>query len=266
MRSHGNMDITRALAAAIFVTVATCASTAAGASLTVDETYAGIQGQPVVGAEGDHAPGFATGSWQAGGNGWTQIYLDPMDLFGRAVTVGELQSISYWTRKDNAGTEVDWYLHIYTDPYAGSPGSAWYGNRINTEPYFAQNLDAPADQWNEWVTDADEDNRLRFYDSSTGYFGSYTDGFLQDLVNDPAYADQSILTFALAIGSGWADGFTGQVDGLTITLADSTTATVNMEVIPLPPAALAGLALLGAVGLGRVLRRHRSTVRADANG
>jgi len=218
-------------------------------------------GATPVGVEGQFAPGWGSGSWQSpNGGGWTQFNFDAQSLFGRDITVGEIASMSYWTNKPTGPGSVDWYFHIYTAPYDGSPGAGWYGNRINAEPYFSENLNAPADQWNQWQTGEGEDNRLRFYDSSNNDFGGYDDGFLSDLTSDPDYADQQVLFFSFATGSAWADSFTGLLDGFEMTLTDNSYAAINFEahdgvgdpaVIPVPPAA--GLILLGMAGMG--LRR-----------
>jgi hypothetical protein len=240
-----------------FLAISTASAAVTNLTLLPDTIVSGVA---PVGIEGDFAPGMSSGSWQAAvplgavsPNNYTQLFLTPDMLFGRDdVTVGELASISYWTKKDSLHTAVpaDWFFQIYTKPYAGSPGSAWYGNRINSEPYFSQNLNAPADTWNQWVTDANQDNRLRFFDSSSGYFGGYGDGFLSDLTSNPAYENQEIMFINVATGTAWAAGFAGQIDGLQIELTDGSIANVNFEATAIPePGAitLAGLAIIGMI-------------------
>lgn len=186
---------------------------------------------------GDAAPGFIVGSLaQDGGPNKTTIYVSPIAMFGGApVTLGDIESMSYWTKKDSthAVDVPDWYLTIYTKPFSGSPGSSWYGERINSEPYFSVDMADPADTWNQWSTGG-ANNRLRFYDSSNGYFGAYTDptwdtfvaGF--GLVGE-TYSTQEVMLFAISTGSGWTDGFIGQVDGLRVELYDGSVATLNLE-------------------------------------
>ena len=108
-------------------------------------------------------------SLQASGDGKNQFYLSGADI--GATTIGDIASISYSTRKSGAQNSGDWFIQIYTDAYAGSPGSSWYGNRVQAEPYLGSNLDAPADQWNTWSTDAGT-NQLNWGDSSSGDFGA----------------------------------------------------------------------------------------------
>lgn len=250
--------------AAIAVMIAGSHASAAITNLTLRPDYP-VSGVTPAGVEGDSAPGWSSGSWQASvptgavsPNHFTQIYMTPGALFGRDVAVGEIESISYWTNKDSLHTveAADWFFQMYTKPYAGSPGAAWYGNRINSEPYFSESLNAPADSWNQWVTDAGEDNRLRFFDSSAGYFGSYTDGFLDDLTSDPTYADQELLFITLSLGTAWAGGFEGQLDGLSIQLTDGSVANVNFEAAIPEPGSVALMGLAGLFGTAVYLRRR----------
>jgi len=129
----------------------------------------------------DSAPGFGTGSFASNGVAKTDMYFAPEALFGREINLGEVASISYWTKKGTTHTQdiVDWFLNIYTKPYGGQVGSAgWYGDRIGAEPYFSINLNDPGSTWNQWSTDTG-DNQLRFFESTHGApgatFGSYTD-------------------------------------------------------------------------------------------
>lgn len=219
---------------------------AQAAALEIDPTYVGITTNNVVSVPGDGAPGFADASFASNGIAKTDIYFDPVQLFGRAVTLGEIDSFSYWTKKDSDHVTVpaDWYLTLYTAPYAGDISSAtWYGDRIGTEPYFSENLNDPANTWNLWSTDGAQ-NTLRFFESTAGApganFGSYTDPSWDTLMAGNAlsgqpYATRDLLYFTVQTGSAWAAGFEGQVDGLTITLTDGTVATVNFEDVPPPP-------------------------------
>jgi len=233
----------------------------AGAVEAADITvYPGdvADGAPTLGVTSDFPTGWDSGSVQANGVSYSKYFWTPEMLFGRDVTIGELQSISYWTKKDSTHTAnaADWYFQMYTDPYSGSPGESWYGNRINSEPYFSADLNDPANTWNQWVTGAGMDNRLRFFDSSSGYNGGYGDPFLQDLTANSTYSGQSIMYLVLGTGTGWAAGFTGLLDGLSITLTDGKVANVNFEdtaIIPEP----ASMTLLGMALCGLAVARRR---------
>jgi hypothetical protein len=190
----------------------------------------------VVGVSGDSAPGFSSGSLASDGSGKTFIGFTPQELFGRSVTLADISSMSYWTKKATTHDVAagDWYLNIYTDPFEGDvSSSSWYGERIGTEPYFSAGINDPANTWNEWSTEGTS-NQLRFFESTKGYFGSYTDPGWSTFVDGSGlagekYAVQTVNLITVQTGSGWADGFTGQVDGLTITLTDGSVATVNFE-------------------------------------
>lgn len=190
----------------------------------------------VVGVPGDSAPGFASGSLASDGSGKTFIGLTPQELFGRSVALADISSMSYWTKKATTHevSAGDWYLNIYTNPFEGDvSSSSWYGERIGTEPYFSAGINDPANTWNEWSTGGTS-NQLRFFESTKGYFGSYTDPDWSTFVDGTGlagerYAAQTVNLVTVQTGSAWADRFTGQVDGLTITLTDGSVATVNFE-------------------------------------
>ena len=118
----------------------------------------------VTGVAGDFAPGFASGSFASNGIGKTDMQFSPQTFFGRDVTLGEIKSMSYFTKTGATHTvdPRDWYVNIYTKPYAGDVSTpAWYGDRIGTEPYFSSSLSDPANTWNQWNT-TPGNNRLRF--------------------------------------------------------------------------------------------------------
>jgi len=196
----------------------------------------------VVGVPLDSAPGYPFGSFASDGTGKTDMYFTPESLFNREVALAEIKSISYWTKtgaKHNVDPR-DWYLNIYTKRYAGQIGTSFYGVRIGTEPYFSENLVDPANTWNQWTTDG-PNNYLRFFESTYGYFGSYTDPHFASFVTGTSlagsrgpgvlYATQPILYFSPQTASGWANGFTGQLDGLRIELFDGSVANINFEAV-----------------------------------
>jgi hypothetical protein len=215
----------------------------------VPQTITTVTALPVANSVGsaDYAAEFAPGSWQANATvagQKSEYYVSPQSLFGRDVNIGEISSISYFTKKNTTHTvnAADWFLNIYTKPDTNLPvHGSWYGNRIGSEPYFSQNLLDPSNTWNQWVTPEGQNNRLRFFDSTNNqYFGSYTDGFLSDLIANAAYKNQKILLFSVQTGSAWANGFTGLVDGLTIELTGGDIGRVNFVATSYCPDLLAG--------------------------
>jgi hypothetical protein len=200
----------------------------------------------VTGVPNDAAPGFRFGSFASDGTGKTDMYFTPESLFGRSVVLGELASISYWTKKGitHVADPRDWYLNIYTKMYPGQT-VGFYGARIGTEPYFSENVADPINTWNQWTTSGPQ-NWLRFFESTYGGFGSYTDPHLAAFVagsslagsHGPSmpYATQPILFFSPQTGSAWAAGFTGKLDGLQIVLTDGSVAKINFESSNLVPA------------------------------
>jgi hypothetical protein len=209
----------------------------------------------IQGVAQDAAPGFPFGSFKSSGEETTctsggsptyktDMYFTPENLFGRMVELGEVTGISYWTKKSSTHTTnpTDWYLVIYTQKYQGQTVS-FYGARINAEPYFAINLSDPAGTWNQWSTGG-TNNQLRFFESTYGYFGSYTDPNFASFISGSSltgshstvpvpYNTQQILYFSIQTASS-AVGFTGQVDGLRIQLSDGSVAAINFEPFLVP--------------------------------
>ncbi|GAB6166504.1 hypothetical protein JCM19992_25040 [Thermostilla marina] len=258
------------LSAALMLVAAAIPSQAAVVSMTVyPDDIAGYT-NPAVGVPGGAAPGWDSGSWRANGSAVTELYLSGEDLaaaLGRSdIKLGDIADISYWTKKSTPHTGsdvVDWFLTIYTTPFDGSPGSGWYGYRITSEPYFANNLSETVGKWNQWSI-AGTQNQLRFFDSSSGYFGGYSDPlFGEFLIQDSARASgatmagEPVLYFKLSTATGWADGFLGQVDGWRIDLTNGDQVLVNLETPE--PTAVAGLLGLAICGAGTWwLRRRRA--------
>jgi len=200
----------------------------------------------------DSAPGFPFGSFastggpattcKSGGLSYkTDMYFPPESLFGgRSITVGDVSSISYWTKKGttHAADTRDWFLVIYTQRYNGQLGSSFYGVRIGTEPYLSADVSDPINTWNQWTTSGPA-NKLRFFESTYNYFGSYTDPDFTSFVTGTSlagsrgpgvpYATQPILYFSVQTATAWAANFTGQVDGLRIQLKDGSVAAINFE-------------------------------------
>ena len=214
-------------------------------NLVVRPSSVGIYGsKSVVGVAGDAATGFSTGSLASNGGAKTDMYFTPSILFGRDISLGEVATMSYFTKTGatHAVDPRDWYLAIYTKPYVGDASTpTWYGDRIGAEPYFSNGINDPANTWTQWSTNGAA-NKLRFFESTQGApganFGSYADPDWSTFVAGNAlsgqpYLGHAVLSFTVQTASGWAAGFTGQLDGLSITLTDGSVATVNFEPDPI---------------------------------
>jgi hypothetical protein len=232
-----------ALVAAVVLSPAASAQT----TFVVTPTSAGWSAASVNGVPLDHAPGYKHGSLASNGVAKSDWYVTPEALFGgREIKISDVAAVSFLTKKgtDHVVDVADWYLNIYTKPFPGDvSAAAWYGSRIGAEPYFADNmLDTPG-QWNLWTSETDGTNILKFFDSTLGYFGSYTDPTWDAFKANPAgvlpYASQTILYFSIQTGSATALGFTGQVDGLRIELTDGSVANINFEPFLVPSDAAA---------------------------
>ncbi|MEO6447558.1 MAG: hypothetical protein ABIZ91_18670, partial [Gemmatimonadaceae bacterium] len=212
-------------------------------NLVVRPSDQGGAANNLVGVSLDAAPAYAAGSIGANATvagAKSEMYFTPTTLFTRDVTLSEVKSLSYWTKTGatHAADPRDWALVIYTKPYAGDVSTpSWYGDRIGSEPYFSAGINDPANTWNEWSTGG-ATNTLRFFESTTGppgaTFGSYTDSTWAQLIGGYAlsgalYASHEVLFFSVQTGSAWANGFTGQVDGVRIELFDGSVATINFE-------------------------------------
>ena len=212
--------------------------------ITVTPNLVGAAGNNVAANATDGAPGFPVGSFVASATvagAKTEMYFSPTTLFGRDdIKLEEIAGITYFTKTGatHAADPRDWYLNIYTEFYPGdvsTPG--WYGDRLGAEPYFAKDIADPANTWNQWSLDG-ATNQLRWFESTQGAvgatFGSYTDPDWFTRVSGNAlsgqpYAAHEVLYFSVQTASAWANGFTGQLDGLRITLDDGSTATINFE-------------------------------------
>ncbi len=181
--------------------------------------------------------------WYDASGGNPAVNLE--ELFGvdHDLTVGDLESISYHTKKDFDETGIDdWWLSIYTKmENDGDNSGTWYDSRLHARPDVGDGYSQSGtdDAWNLWSTDdgASGTNQLVFFDGPRGYGGYYKtlanlaagsvdwDG---DGTNDHDYSGEELKSITLQTDSGW-DGFDGYVDGLTIILKDGSIGKVNFE-------------------------------------
>ena len=85
---------------------------------------------------------------------------------------------------------------------------------------------------------------IQSFGSAGASFGSYTDPKWATFVagnslSGSPYSGHGVLFVTVQTGNAWAAGFTGQLDGFEIELADGSIAKVNFEMVEPPPAATA---------------------------
>ncbi len=233
-------------------------SRAAITNVTLYPSYSGASN--VAGNGSTSAPGFSGSSWQQSSDTKGELYIQASSLFSSAVTIADIASISYWTNKGTTAADPDWALYLYTAATGTGDSASWYHSRLNAEPYLTGTAAVTPGTWHQWSTN-DSTNPLRFYDVNRdgGIYGTYTDPTLANLqagpVNWPSgsqnvdYSNEVVNLFSLQTGSGWSTGFTGLVDGLTITLNNGDIANVNLEAVP-EPASLLVWSLLGVTVSG----------------
>jgi hypothetical protein len=208
---------------------------------------------------GDAPAGWGPDSWQGPATGKSNLHVAPFLVFGTNITLGDLQSLSFWTKKGSTiPSNRDWWITIYTArENDGLDSGTWYDSRLHARPGIGI-----ADQWNQWSTDAGT-QQLKFYDPTRGGSGYFAT--LAQLTAGPVtlgrsthdYSDEVIASITLQTDSGWG-GFDGFVDGLTITLSDGRVGQVDLAAVPEPSAI--GLLVVGAgmvAGL-RIRGRRRS--------
>jgi len=245
----------------------------AGAATLVANDPSAVDGAPAVGDPSLAAVG--NGSWQAGGVAKTSVYLTPELLFGSGAsfTVNDITDFSWQTNKTTSGGSApDWYLTIYTTPDTVNDDASWYGRRLTFEGLYANNFATPANTWNTYQTGAGT-NQVTAYDGNRGgNFGFYNAPTLADLQagaidwdqvansgvasSSPIdYGAEQVLFIVLETGSGWANGFTGNLDAFSISVAGSINDSTLVDFEPVPEPASLGLLAAG----GLMLARRRRT-------
>ncbi|MBS7636095.1 right-handed parallel beta-helix repeat-containing protein [Candidatus Bathyarchaeota archaeon] len=192
---------------------------------------------------------WGSGCWAAVLGQKFEIYIDPtlppFNALG-GFTIDDIASISYHTNTPHpitGTTPHNFYVVIYTKP-DGINDHGWYGYKLIGEPYLSNNLNAPANQWNKWSTDAGT-NQLTFFDPDTiGFYGFYGQPTLQNIQAGPInwhdyysgcpvtnidYGVEIVKYISFQTATGWMNIFQGYIDAITIALKDGTTVSVDLE-------------------------------------
>lgn len=202
------------------------------------------------------------------------------DLFqGSPVTFGDITKISYYTNKPVAhgphGTTNDFFMNVYSKADGTDDDASWYGRRITLDPRYADNINAPANTWNQWTTQSGGTNELGAYDANnanTGFanpptWSDITSGSI-DWASIPGsggtqtidYRNEEVLGLTISAGNPWWPGFDGSIDAIRVDLANGNSVIFDLQAapVPLPTAAWMGFLMLGSAAGIRVLRQRRA--------
>jgi hypothetical protein len=195
------------------------------------------------------------------------------DSFTAGRTLGNLNALSFDFYRNSSST-VDGHLHpalrLYVDADGNSATTADRGYLIFERAYNPSTAAVPTDQWvsNDvfnWNGAGDSANLWLRQFGPPGATNEVYDRNLQEWIAGDTSAgflqfSASSVIFGLSfgIGSGWNGTFDGAVDNLNIGFSNGLTNSFNFEVIPLPPAAMAGLGTLGMLAGASAFRRRRA--------
>jgi uncharacterized protein YfaP (DUF2135 family) len=178
-------------------------------------------------------------------NRYRTLRIGMRTLFGRNIAIGELATVSYYTNKPAAQTAMDWRLAVYTtagdlasDPgelvQGPGDGAKWYRSRLQAQPHQAANLNAPADQWNQWSTSAGT-NQLIFYEA-TGVRNNSNMAWADILAGSTSwnYSSEEIMMIDIGVGTKSTSSFmTGEsrLDGVRIELTTGEIADIDLGTV-----------------------------------
>jgi hypothetical protein len=174
------------------------------------------------------------GSAAGGPRDYTSFRLSPKDIFGVSdVTVGDLDSLSYWTQRGALdpldGSYPDWRFTIYTEDTEASGG--WYDHRIQfTYPNAYDN------NWNQWTAGGSGTNlTVSQIRSGDGTYPTIPGtGLLTDLYT--TFGSENIMFIDIiasyATASPPSDSY---LDGVELSYSGGThTASIDLMAIPEP--------------------------------
>ncbi len=153
---------------------------------------------------------------------YTALRIRPQTVLGLDhVTLGQLASISYYTRQQNAAKPGAWQLKIYTEPPSG--GTAWYGHRLNAvTPSYADIA------WHLNTTDSMSFEQVLAGESTTGD-SSLVGKSLSYIQGIPSYTSEPILWIDIIAGFATAGPeVESYLDGVTIRLGSGASIVLDL--------------------------------------
>jgi len=197
------------------------------------------------GVLGDAPVGFGPDSWQnvANSPGAKKVnaYVTPEELFGHAVTINDIPSITYYTKAPAA--QENWFVNIYTKTTGAGDEAGFYHQRFFNDNYTGYASDSA---WHN--------NAFTTVTKSSGVPGPS-----QTLANwKTTFGSQSILFFSPQTNSA-LNGNNAQIDGLVVTLTNAEVGSVNFAVVPLPATVWMGMALMTGLVCFQGYKRYSSS-------
>jgi len=181
---------------------------------------------------------FGTGSWanvaNSPGAKKVNAYVTPEELFGHAVAINDIASITYFTKAPAANE--NWYINIYTKQTGVGDDGGFYKHRFFNTDYTSYAEDGA---WHN--------NTLGSITRSSGSGGVSA----SIAAWQASYGTEFIRFFSPQTNSA-LNGNDAQIDGLQVTLTNTEVGSVNFEaaIVPLPPTVWMGMTLLaGVVGV-----------------
>ena len=190
---------------------------------------------------------FGSGSWQnvANSPGAKKVnaYVTATELFGHDVAVGDIASITYYTKAPV--TQENWFINLYTKATGAGDDASWYKHRFFNDQYTGYTSDGA---WHN-------NSIASLTRTSGGAFPSQT------LANWQGTYGAELIQFFSPQTNSALNGNDAQIDGLVVTLNNTEVGSVNFEaaIVPLPPTVWMGITLMaGIVGMTLYKRFNES--------